>query len=422
MTLVPLKLLTDLRGKHMSCPDCSEMYRTSPTDVGEIGLTEVIAATRARFWLVIAASAVVLTIGVVFLDRYVYQYKTEAFLDLRRDLLVYNTQRYAFYDKKQLALYLESQPGPDSEKERLLNEISENLIRRNVKPLLNSSQKGGDGSVVVGLELHSQSRDSAESAVGRLRLLAGYIIDTQLMQSMRNTLRDGYLASMARSRQLDTQIIDKSTRLRDMELSLKEMSGIAARTPPSRELSEQRLISNVGEAGRYLPPRVQVIGIESSMSSLRGELRELTVERERNGIRLGFYRKLYEVLPEFRSGAQMFEFFSTFVHDYFAKSGESENVQAVRNELMAAVVDHLRAQRLDRLYFTAGPSVPISRSGPIPLFGAIVLLASLSVAFGIVLALLVNAVSVRWKGARAINSSTRPSMPDRLSVASGPVE
>lgn len=375
----------------------------SPDDLGDLALADMIAAVRAHIWLVLAASAVVFSMGGVVLDRYIYQYRTEAFLDLRRDLLVYNTQRYGFYDKKNLALYLKSQPGPDLAKERLLNEISEGLIRRDVKPLSNSSQKGGGGSMVVGLELSSRSRDSAEDAVGRLKLLAGYIVDAQLKQSLRNTLRDGYLASMARSRQLDTLIIDKSVRLRDMQLSLKEMRGIAAQTPPLRELSEPRLISNVGEAGRYLPPRMQLIGIESSMSSLQGEMRGLTVERERQGIRLDFYRKLFDVLPEFRSGAQTYDFFNTFVQEYFAKSGESESVQVVRNELLA-VSDDLRTQRLDGLHFSAGPSVPESRSGPVPLFGGIVVLATLSVGFGIVLALLVDAVSVRLKGgARTID-------------------
>lgn len=382
----------------MSCLGCSNVCTASSTEGGEIGIAELVAVIRAHAWLIMAASAVVFAMGAFVLDRYAYQYKTEAFLELRRDLLAYNTQRYAFYDRKKLASYLESQPGSDLEKGRLLNEISENLIRRDVKPLLSAPQKSDGGSSVVGLELHAQSRDSAESAVGRLKMLAGYIVDAQLKLSLSNTMRDGYLASIARSRQLDTLIIDKSVRLRDMGLSLKEMRKIAAGTPAGPQLSEPRLVSNVGEAGRYLPPRVQVVGIESSMASLRAELRELTVERERSGIRLAFYRKLYDVLPESRSGAQLFDFVTTFIQDYFAKAGESENVQVVRNDLMAAVVEHMRAQRLDRLYFTAGPSVPISRSGPAPLIGAIVLLATIGVGFGVLLALLVNAAGIRWKG------------------------
>lgn len=341
----------------------------------------------ARWKLFVLLTLALTVLVYVAMHAFMYKYESKGFVLLRRDVSLYNAQRQAFYDGALLRQYLVSKNKLDTpEGQFLVNSLDSTFITKHLTLAMpygkDDARYVGDKDrsalISTGLDMTLQSRTSGEQAAARMQLLAGFVVDAMLKQTLTSELRSKLMATRSQKQTLDNQLIDSELNLRDMMTRLAELRQIAARYPEAARMNERQLLTTTGESGRFLSPMAQIIGLESDIAALKTGLERLKRQEKQNDIALQFYEGLFAKLPADPTGEQLLATYADTINKYFSNISPTDNVRREVYNGQLLVVLGIRSQGLDAPRFTSGPTVPSRMQGPanvVLLLAAIVLSA-----------------------------------------------
>lgn len=329
-----------------------------------------LAARWKPFLLLTVALAAVLY---VVIHSFAYKYESKGFVLLRRDVSLYNAQRQAFYDGALLRHYLASKNKLNTpEGEFLLNSLSAGFIAKHVTLTMpygkDDARYVGDKDrsalISTGLDLAVQSRTSGEQAAARMQLLAGFVVDAMLKQTLTSELRSKLMTARSQKQSIDNQLIEADLNLRDMTTRLNDLRQISARYPEAARMNERQLLTTSGDSGRFLSPMAQMIGLESDIASLKTGLDRLKRQEKQNNILLQFYEGLLTKIPADPTGEQLLSTYVDAINKYFANISPTDDARREVYNGQLLVVLGMRSQGLDAPRFTSGPTVPSGMQGP----------------------------------------------------------
>lgn len=338
-----------------------------------------------------------------------YFYESKGFVSLHRDVSQYNAQRPAFYDVAQLRRYLEHKNQLNTpEGAFLMNSLNTAFIAKHIvltmpygkDDVRYLGEKDKLPSVSAGLDLTMQSASSGEQAAARMRLLAGFVIDQMLKQTLTSEFRNKLLAARGKRQSLDNQLIGIDQNLRELSTRLEDTRQIAARYPEATRLNERQLLTTTSESGRFLSPMAQMIGLEADIAALKTSQQRLKRTEQVNAITLEFYESLYKRLPTDPTGDQLLNGFIAEIKAHFGETPPEDDVtrEVYNNELL--LVQSMRTQGLALPRFTSGPTVP-SRMQGLPRNA----LLALSILLGVGAAVVTTLLYVFIKASRATSKS-----------------
>lgn len=305
-----------------------------------------------------------------------YKYESNGFVLLRRDVSLYNAQRQAFYDGALLRRYLTSKNKLETpEGQFLLHSVGSGFIAKHLTLTMPYSRddaryvgdKDRSALISTGLDLTMQSRTSGEQAAARMHLLAGFVVDAMLKQTLMSELRNKLVAARSQRQVLDNQLIEANLSLRELTSRLDATRQIAARYPESSRLNDRQLLTTTGDSGRFLSPMAQMIGLESDIAAVKTSLDRLKRQETQNNIALQFYEGLFAKLPADPTGEQLLGNFVAAIGHYFGDTSPTDDVRREVFNTQLLIVQSMRSQGLDAPRFTSGPTVPSRKQGPSPL-------------------------------------------------------
>lgn len=374
----------------------------------------------AAQWRIFVPLAIVISaITYIAVHARTYHYESKGFVALHRNVSQYNAQRPAFYDAAQLQNYLDQKRKlntPDGQ--YLIGSLTTAFLNKSVVLTMPYGKDDiryvGDNDhsalVSTGLDLTMQSVNSGEEAAGRLQLLAGFVIDQMLKQTLTSELRSKLFTARSQRQSLDNKLIDTDQNLRELATRLVEMRKIAARYPEASRLSDRQLLTTTSESGRFLSPMAQIIGLESDIAALKTKQERLKRSEKANTIALRFYEDLYKKLPTTPTGEQLLNGFVAEIDSYFGSTPPVDDVarEIYNDQLM--LVQSVRSQGLAAPRFTSGPTVPTQMQGiPRHVLLLLSLAAGLIVAGALTLLLDIlksSGKQVRWPFARSTNEAS----------------
>lgn len=301
-----------------------------------------------------------------------YFYESKGYVSLHREVSQYNAQRAAFYDVAQLRRFLEQKNKLSTpEGKFLMNSLSSAFIAKNVVLAMPYGKDDvrylGDKdkvpSVSADLEMTTRSSSSGEQAAARMTLLAGFVIDQMLKQTLTSEFRNKLLAARSKRQSLDNQLIGIDQDLRELTTRLEDTRQISARYPEASRLNDSQLLTTTEASGRFLSPMAQMIGLEADIAARKTAQQRLKRAEQINTVTLGFYEDLFKKLPGDPTGEQLLNAFVGEIKSHFGETPPADDVrrEVYNNELL--LVQSLRAQGLAQPRFTSGPTVPTSMQG-----------------------------------------------------------
>ncbi|MGC7403600.1 hypothetical protein ACPWR0_12470 [Pandoraea pneumonica] len=327
----------------------------------------------ARWKLFVLLTIALAALIYVAIHGFAYKYESKGFVLLRRDVSLYNAQRQAFYDGALLRHYLASKNKLDTPEGKFLSQsLDSGFINKHLTLSMpygkDDARYVGDKDrsalISTGLDLTMQSRTSGEQAAARMQLLAGFVVDAMLKQTLTSELRNKLMAARSQKQSLDNQLIDSELNLRDMTTRLNELRQIASRYPEAAKMNERQLLTTSGDSGRFLSPMAQMIGLESDIASQKTALDRLKRQEKQNNVLLQFYEDLFAKLPADPTGEQLLNTYVGAINKYFANLSPTDDVRREVYNGQLLVVLGMRSQGLDAPRFTSGPTLPSRMQGP----------------------------------------------------------
>lgn len=327
----------------------------------------------AAQWKVFVPLAIAIgTITFIVGQSRAYHYESKGFVSLYHDVSQYNAQRQAFYDAAQLQKYLEQRSKLNTpEGQYLVSSLSPTFISKHVVLSMPYGKddarflKDEDRSALIsaGIDLTMQSTISGEAAAERLQLLAGFVVDQMLKQTLASQLRSKLLAARSKQHLLDNQMIETGQKLRELATRLQDTRQIAKRYPEADRLNNRQLLTTTGESGRFLSPMAQIIGLESDIATVKSTEEQLKRREKANAISLGFYEELYKRLPTDPTGEQILKGYLAEIKNYFGSMPPTDDVaREVYNDQLL-LIQSVRSQDIAAPRFTSGPTVPPHMQG-----------------------------------------------------------
>ncbi|AKM29084.1 hypothetical protein AB870_01510 [Pandoraea faecigallinarum] len=264
-----------------------------------------------------------------------FHFESKGFVALHRPIALYNSQRQAFYDTAQLRNYLTQKKKLDTpEGQYLIKALSPAFINKNVvltmpygkDDLRYVGDKDQSALFSSGLTMTMQSVNSGEDAAARMQLLAAFVVDQMLKQTLASELRARLMAARSQRQSLDNKLIDINQNLRELSSRLTQTREIAARYPESARLNDRQLLSTAGETGRFLSPLAQIIGLESDIATHKATRDRLIRLEKSNTIALSFYENLYKKLPGTPTGEQLLNGVITEIKSHFGATPPADDV------------------------------------------------------------------------------------------------
>jgi len=330
----------------------------------------------ARWKIFLPLAAVLAAVIYLGIHAITYKYESNGFVLLRRDVSLYNAQRPAFYDGALLRRYLASKDKLETpEGQFLLHSVSNAFVTKHLiltmpygkEDARYVGDKDRSALISTGLDLKLQSRTSGEQAAARMRLLAGFVVDAMLKQTLTSELRNKLVAARSQQQVIDNQLIEANLNLRELTSRLDATRQIAARYPESSRLNDRQLLTTTGDAGRFLSPMAQMIGLESDIAAVKTSLDRLKRQQTQNTVALQFYEGLFAKLPKDPTGEQLLGNFVAAIGHYFGDTSPTDDVRREVYNTQLLMVQSMRSQGLDAPRFTSGPTVPSRMQGPAPL-------------------------------------------------------
>ncbi|VVD84110.1 hypothetical protein PPN31114_01297 [Pandoraea pneumonica] len=363
-------------------------YASNPE--GNIGI--ILYERIKRYWALWLALAIAIPMALYFLmSSLLYRFESQGLLLVKQNLTQYKAESPAFYDDALLRQYLTLNNAIDSPAGKFLtNALSERFLSKQVALVMPYGKndlaflnlKDNENLTSVGLDLTIPSRLSGTEAAARLRLLAGFLTDTMLRQTLTNDVRRANMQALEDKQTLDNLLIQNGVKQADLTERLARTKDIAARYPDAAKLEQHQLLSTNGaESARFLSPMSQMIGIESEIASTRADAERLKRRIAQNDIALRFYDAFNETAKPTLTGSQLLQAYLNALKAFFGDAEIADDMtREVRNKLMLPV-QRINAQNIDAPRFSSGPTTPANPSGP----PSIVLMA-LSVLAGLLFA------------------------------------
>lgn len=317
-------------------------------------------------------------------------YQSEGYLQANRPLSEFNAQRPALEDRANLLRYLQTQKQVDNPNAAyLLRTIGPHMMQKRVRAVLTfskedlrylSDSKAPLAANVLGIGI-SFPAGAAEDAAERVKLMGEYMRDSMLRLDLLTHIRASVAEAKSQKQTLDNRLIVKRLELDVATRKLKALRTIAARYPEASRSEVRQLLSSDSNTSRYLPPVIQLVGVESVIADLR--IAEAALEREiaQNALRLDFYSRADAMEASAPTGKTMLAAFKALKTETFkATDVDNDWVREVVNSIRL-VADTLESKHVAATHFTSGPTVPENRSGP-----SVIALLLVALVFGSLLA------------------------------------
>ncbi|MGC7403601.1 hypothetical protein ACPWR0_12475 [Pandoraea pneumonica] len=353
-----------------------------------------------RYWAFWLAFAVVIPIALfVSMSSLLYHFESQGLLLVKQNLTQYKAESPAFYDDALLRQYLSVNKAIDTPAGKFLtNAVNERFLNKQISLVMPYGKndlaflnlKDNENLTSVGLDLTIPSRTSGSDAATRLRLLAGFLTDTMLRQTLTNDVRHANMLALEEKQTLDNLLIQNGVKRADLTNLLARTKDIASRYPDSAKMEQRQLLSTDGAASaRFLAPMSQMIGIESDIASNRADAERLNRRIAQNAIALRFYDAFNAKVTPTLTGSQLLQAYLDSLKGFFGEGEIADDLtREVRNKLMLPV-QRINAQNVDAPRFSSGPTTPTNPSGP----SRVVLLALATIAgllFATALVLLID--------------------------------
>lgn len=244
-----------------------------------------------------------------------------------------------------------------------------------------------ESNAVLGLNL-SYEADSPENAFAYVNFFGSYIRDCLLFVTLYNYIMDGYSSTVAGMNKIENEIINVEFELLQNTNKMKDIRNILSNYPDSAKMENRQLVSVQEGGSRFLAPVTQLVGIESALADLRGDLAELQRTKEKLSLRAEFFSRSFEKLVEnVKQGESLFLMLKKIRDEAFAgKDLNKAEVKEVFNNL------NIDLQTFDFTFFQnsrfiSGPTIP---SEPIkPQKTLIIVVTCLASLFFLIIAVLI---------------------------------
>jgi len=166
------------------------------------------------------------------------------------------------------------------------------LTRRDVREVV-TAQKQEEGEVfdLAGLELIAFST-SSERAAALVVQGGAYVRDVALRDAVIGYVTRNRAATQEESRRIENDIIARRFEVVQLEGKRAELRRIQSLYPDAAPLNQRQLLSISPDGSRYLPPVVQLVGVETEL-----------IDKRRDLLRLERAAMQAKLLDEFFTGA-----------------------------------------------------------------------------------------------------------------------
>lgn len=341
----------------------------------EVPIGAILYERIKRHWALWLVFVVAIPVLLYFpLTALLYRFESQGLLIAKQNLAQYKAESPAFYDDALLKQFLSANKALDTPEGKFLTDnLNERFLNKQLALVMPYGKndlafvnlKDNENLTSVGLELTVPSRVSSTEAAARLRLLAGFLTDTMLRQTLTNEVRSAYMLALQEKEKLDNTLIQNGAKRADLTDLLARTREIAARYPDSAKMEQRQLLSTDGaESARFLSPMSQMIGLESDIASNRADAERLKRRIVQNAIALRFYDAFNAKTKPSLTGSQLLQTYLDSLKTFFSESDIADDTtREVRNKLMQPV-QRINAQNIDAPRFSAGPTTPTNPSGP----------------------------------------------------------
>jgi hypothetical protein len=176
------------------------------------------------------------------------------------------------------------------------------LTRRDVRDVVAATkQQEGEAFDLSGLELTAFA-DSPKTAAAMVALGAAFIRDVALRDALLSYSTRGRATAQESYRLIENEAIARRFEVRQLELKRAELQRVQRLYPDSAQFNQRQLLSTSGDGSRFLPPLVQLVGVESELIDKQRELARLERAARQNKLLEDFYTSAVHALEQTPGG------------------------------------------------------------------------------------------------------------------------
>jgi len=212
-------------------------------------------------------------------------------------------------------------------------------------------------NVVIGVEVRFES-DRYLRAHDVVGFLGEYLKDCLIYDHLFNYIQNGFNGAELELNRIENKLIGCHFSISQFTTKAIDIQSILAKYPDSARIEDRQLVSVQDGGHHYLPPAMQLVGIESTLADLRRELAEYERTKEKLTITRAFFSKCMDAMEKMdKSGEVLLSRLPIIKSDLIKDLDLSKDTTKEEiNNISIAI------QRFVNLYthyrFISGPSVP----------------------------------------------------------------
>ena len=229
---------------------------------------------------------------------------------------------------------------------------------------INATGQGSpEVNYVLGASIYAKN-DSADSARQTVYVLGMLLRDCILYGKLNDYVNYKYNNANAAMRKIDNLIIDGNFKLEIQKRKKEELKLILGRYPDTGKSGSREIVSVSNEGYRYLSPATQLVGIESTVADINGDLATYRRDKERTTIEIGIFTKAREIVEQNRFGEKAFQDLLNFSKEFFKTLDLTRNsIQTVVNQFYIEMETY-RTLFFEDMRFLSGPPLPAKVVAP----------------------------------------------------------
>ena len=271
------------------------------------------------------------------------------------------------------------------------------IRKGDVRDIPDSARQDGQ---FFGADIEFEDRDG-EYAERVVRAVGEFVADAIVAGRVNDFLRKGFAEATTALGRVEVERLEQEFQLSQLQTKLVELGDIDRRYPAAGKQSGPQVVFVDKPGENYLPPVVQLVGVESLLADTREKLRDLNRKRERFAADRALFTAAETTLKGATTGAEKIAGFEKAVASTFAVTPPANSGALESLAQATARIAEIRVLREQGLRYVSDPVVtaPSLRRA-----AAALLVAALG---GLVLAGLMALVVAWWDTVRERMRGTR---------------
>jgi len=242
-------------------------------------------------------------------------------------------KRYSniFYNSSNFTKYLKNADPEISkeEKKNIIMKLKKSGInmRKSINPIYAFSKKDLDKlgrlnrnftNYVIGTKLEFEHKNP-KFARKIVYNMGNFLRDCIIIEELKDYIENSLSESKSELKQYENDLLENKFELTQLKNKKKQLEKILKKYPDSGGIENRQVVSIEKGGERYLPPIVQLVGVESSITDMDIDINKLNREKEIERIKYEFFIEAENLLEKNDSGEILFNNIISLKEEFFKK-------------------------------------------------------------------------------------------------------